>query len=242
MRNLCKVSLSLALVALLASPALAQRQRQRQPRPGGFGGGNLLTNKSVQEELKLSKEQKDKLEEAGKEVREKMQKAFQDFQDLKPEERREKFAALQKETTEILNKAASLSNDQKKRLAEITLQQSVRFRGPAAFSTADVQKQLKLDDDQKDAIKTILKETEDKIKEETKDLEMNREGFQKRREITQKINKDAMTKVAGKLNKDQKETWTKMLGEPFEVKFEQPRRPGGGRPGGGGARPPRTDL
>src|SRR5262249_33599198 len=98
MRNLCKVSLSLALVGLLASPALAQRQRQ--PRPGGgFGGGNLLTNKSVQEELKLSKEQKDKLEEAGKTVREKMQKAREEFQDLKPEEIREKFAALQKETT-----------------------------------------------------------------------------------------------------------------------------------------------
>ncbi|HKB42662.1 MAG TPA: hypothetical protein VKD72_39905 [Gemmataceae bacterium] len=238
MRNLCKVSLSLALVALLASPALAQRQ----PRPGGgFRGGNLLTNKSVQEELKLSKEQKDKLEEAGKTVREKMQKAREEFQDLKPEEIREKFAALQKETNEILNKAASLSNDQKKRLAEITLQQSVRFRGPAALSSEDVQKQLKLTDDQKDAIKTIVKETQDKIREETKDLEM--QDFRKRIEITQKLNKEAMGAVAKKLTKEQKETWTKMLGEPFEVKFEQPRRPGGGRNRpGGGARPPRTDL
>jgi len=234
MRNLCKVSLSLALVALLASPALAQRQ----PRPGGGFGQNLLTNKSVQEELKLSKEQKDKLDEAGKTIREKMQKAFQDFQDLKPEERREKFQALQKETTEILNKAAELSNDQKKRLAQITLQQSERFRGPAVFSTEDVQKQLKFTDEQKDALKTVLKETEDKIKEETKDLEMNREGFQKRREITQKLNKEAMGTVAKKLTKEQKETWTKMKGEAFEVKPDQPRRPGGG----GGARPPRRDL
>jgi Spy/CpxP family protein refolding chaperone len=237
MRNLCKVSLSMALVALLASPALAQR------RPGGgfgFGGQNLLTNKSVQEELKLSKEQKDKIEEVGKANREKFQKFREESRDLKEDERNQKRQALVKETTEALNKAAELSNDQKKRLAEITLQQSVRFRGPAAFSSEDVQKQLKLNDDQKDAIKTILKETEDKVKEETKDLDP-RQDFRKVMEIRQKLNKEAMGTVAKKLTKDQKETWTKMLGEPFEVKFEQPRRPGGGRPGGG-ARPPRTDL
>jgi len=228
MRNLCKVSLSLALVALLAAPALAQRF--------GFGGGNLLTNKSVQEELKVTKEQKEKLDEAGKAVREKMQKAFQDFQDLKPEERREKFQALQKETTEMLNKAANLTADQKKRLAEIQLQQSVRFAGPAAFNSEDIQKRLKLTDEQKDAIKTIAKETRDKIMEETKDLEM--QDFRKRIEITQKVNKEAMGKVAAKLTKEQKATWTKMLGEPFEVKFEFP----GGRRPGGGARPQRNDL
>jgi len=251
MRNLCKVSLSLALVVTLAAPALAQGQRRQRPGGGGGGGGfgrfgggqNLLTNKSVQDEIKLTKEQKDKLEEANKAVREKMQKAFQDFQDLKPEERREKFQALIKETTETLNKAVDLTSEQKKRLGEITLQQSVRFRGPAAFTTEDIQKQLKLTDEQKTAVKTIVKETEDKIKEETKDLEMNREGFQKRREISQKANKEAIGKISAKLTSEQKDTWTKMLGEPFEVKFEQ-RRPGGGggRRPGGGARPPRTDL
>src|SRR5262249_33836259 len=120
-----KVSLSLALVVTLAAPALGQGQRRQRPGGGGGGGGgfgrfgggqNLLTNKSVQDEIKLTKEQKDKLEEANKTVREKMQKAFQDFQDLKPEERREKFQALFKETSEILNKAADLTSEQKKRL------------------------------------------------------------------------------------------------------------------------------
>jgi len=231
MRNLCKVSLSLALVALLAAPALAQR-----PGGFGFGGGNLLTNKSVQEELKITKEQKEKIDEANKAVREKMQKAFQDFQDLKPEERREKFQALQKETTEMLNKAANLTAEQKKRFKEIELQESVRFRGPDALSTEDVQKQLKLTDEQKDAIKTIAKDAQEKIREETKDLEMNFESFRKRMEIAEKVNKEAMGKVAAKLTKQQRETWTKMRGEPFEVKREFRR------PGGGGARPQRNDL
>jgi len=53
-----------------------------------------------------------------------------------------------------------------------------------------------------------------------------------------KLAKEAMGKVIARLTREQKETWTKMLGEKFEIKFE---RPGGGRPGGGG-RPPRNDL
>jgi hypothetical protein len=229
MRNLCKVSLSLALVALLAAPALAQRQGGF----GGFGGGNLLTNKSVQEELKISKEQKEKIDEAAKTVREKMQSAFQDFQGLSREEAQKKFQALTKETTEIMNKAADLTSTQKKRFAEIQLQQRERT-GPALFADEEIQKQLKLTDEQKEAIKTLLKETQDKIREETKDLD--RQDFRKRFEIMQKVNTEAMGKVAAKLTKEQKETWTKMKGEKFEIKFERP-----GRPGGGGTRP-RNDL
>src|SRR6185369_5869984 len=55
MRRLC---LALLAVAVLSSPALAQRRLGS----GGFGGGTLLTNKSVQEELKLTDEQKKQVE------------------------------------------------------------------------------------------------------------------------------------------------------------------------------------
>jgi hypothetical protein len=241
MRRLVKVSLSLALVALLASPALAQqRQRQRQRQPGGgFGGGfgqNLLLNKSVQEELKLTKEQQDKLTEAGKGVQEKMREAMQGLRDLQPEERMQKMAALRKETGETLAKAAELTSKQSARLKEIELQQGVRTRGLTVFNEADVQKKLNLTDEQKSALKTIVTETQEKIQEETKDLD--RMDFQKRNEIRTKLNKEAMSKFASKLTADQKKTWAEMMGEPFEVKFERPMRRGGGRPGGGG-RPPR---
>src|SRR5437870_13824837 len=116
MRNFCKTSLSLALVALLASPALAQRQRQRPGGGGGFGQ-SLLLNKSVQDELKLGKEQKDKLQEVSKKAEEKRRELFQGG---RPD--REKIQAFQKEITEEATKAASLNDDQKKRLKEIELQ------------------------------------------------------------------------------------------------------------------------
>src|SRR5262245_51230142 len=67
MRTLVKVAVVLAVVALLASPALAQ-----QPRGGGFGGGlgvrQLLENKSVQEELKIESDQLTKVTDVLKKV------------------------------------------------------------------------------------------------------------------------------------------------------------------------------
>jgi len=221
MRNLCKVSLCLAVVALLAAPGLAQ-----PPGSYGFGPGNLLNNKGVQEELKITKEQKEKIAEADKKIEKKVRNASPDFQGLSREEAQKKFVALAKENAEIMDKAANLTATQKKRLAEIQLQQRLRWYGPNAFGSADLQKQLKLTDEQKEAIKSIAKETLDKINEELKGSD--RFDFRKQLEIRQKVNKEAMGKVAAKLTKDQNETWTKMLGEPFEVKVEFPRQ-GGGR-------------
>jgi len=225
MRTFCKTALSLVLVALLASPGLAQRQRQR---PGGFGQ-NLLTNKSVQEELKITKEQKEKIDEANKKIQDKQRDERAKLRDLSQEERREKAQALQKEATEELIKAGDLTSEQKKRFAQIQLQQ----RRTRAFADAEVQKQLKLTDAQKETIKTALKEGEDKATAETKDLD-RRTDFQKIREIRQKVGKETQGKIAAALTTEQKKIWADMVGEPFEVKFEQ-RRPGGGN------RRPRSD-
>src|SRR5262245_28797545 len=73
MRLLCKVLVVLGAGALLAGPAAAQP-------PGGLGrmgGPMLLTNKSVQEELKLDKDQVAKVDEAGMKMRGKMFEVFQ---------------------------------------------------------------------------------------------------------------------------------------------------------------------
>lgn len=218
MRNLCKLTLTLALAALMASPALAQRQRQ--PRGGGGFRANLLLNQSVQEELKISSDQKTKLEG----IQKKMREAFAGGRDLSREERQEKFQKVLKETAEETKKVrTSLSSEQQKRLKQIETQQM----GIRAFSDKDVQKALKLTDEQTTAIKTIMDDTQKKVREETKDL--GRADFQKRREISQKLNKEALGQIASKLTKEQKATWKDLTGKPFEVKFE--RGPGGRRPG-----------
>src|SRR6516165_7609071 len=98
MRKLSQFVLAAAVVALVASPALAQRQRQggggRQG--GGFGGMSqslLLTQESVQKELKLTPDQVTKV----KDMAEKQRGALQGLQGLSQEERRAKMQEMAKE-------------------------------------------------------------------------------------------------------------------------------------------------
>jgi len=222
MRNLWHVGLGLAVVALLASSAQAQRQ------PGFGRGGSLLTNKSVQEELKLNDDQKKKVEEVAKKMGEMIREKTKDF---KQEDFREKFPAVMKEVNEAVAKDLSgvLKDDQSKRYKQIQLQQM----GIRAFSNEDTTKALKLTDEQKKDITALIEENGKQITEKTKDL--TRQDFAKRREISQQVSKETMGKIATKLTSDQKKTWKDLVGEPFEIKFERPRPPGGGTT-------PRTDL
>lgn len=216
MRNIWKACGTLALAALLVSPALAQRQR-----PGG-GGGLLLANKSVQDELKLTKDQKEKVNEVSKKAQEKIAAALKD---VPRDQRREKMAAVMKEVNEENKKALAgvLKDDQQKRYKQIQTQ----VRGIRAFGDPEIQKALNLTDEQKTSIKEISEGIQKKIAEETKDLE-GRERFTKGREIRQKLTKEAMGQVASKLTPEQKKTWKDLTGEKFEIKFERPTRPGGG--------------
>src|SRR5271157_4008098 len=74
MRTLSKTIVALGLAALMAGPALAQQGRGGGGR-GGFGGGGgigmLLSNASVQQELKLDATQIEKAKEVADKAREK---------------------------------------------------------------------------------------------------------------------------------------------------------------------------
>jgi Spy/CpxP family protein refolding chaperone len=232
--RLCKLALVLGAAALLASPALAQR--------GGFNmaafsrtAGFLVQNKSVQDELKIDTDQKDKIREAT-------QKVFEDFRDefakiptAKPEERDEILKKLN-EATEKAVKGA-LKEEQIKRLTQIQVQQ----KGVDLFSEEKVAKDLKLSDEQKEKIKDIQKD----LKKETDPLQPQRGGgkpdlakIQENRKKIQSLEKEAMANATKTLNADQKKQLKEMQGEPFELKLDF----GGFKPGGGKPEKPRTDF
>lgn len=226
MRVSCKLWLALGLAVTISSLALAQRQ----PFPfGGFGGTTgiaLLTNKSVQDELKLTKEQVEKVTQAQAKMMEKMQDIFGKLQDLKPEERREKIQSLMKEASLDAEKMLKdvLKPEQTKRLKEIEVQQA----GIQNFANEEIQKTLKLTGEQKDKIKTmsddVRKDTQEIFKEAGRD-------FQKMAEARKKIvslNKEAVDKAKATLNAEQKKALDNMMGKPFDLKIEAPRFPGTG--------------
>jgi hypothetical protein len=234
--RLCKLALVLGAVALLASPALAQQPGRGFPGMGGMGQNAAMLiqfNKGLQDELKVDQDQLTKIREATTKVREDFRDEFAKLRDAKPEERE----AIMKKLGEANEKAVvgCLKEDQVKRFNQIQLQ----LKGIAMFTDEKVQKELKLNDEQKEKIKEIAKDLD---KERTALMPRFEPGvkpdFSKLQENMQKIQsleKEAKANATKVLNADQKKQVKEMTGEPFELKIEF------GRPGGKPDKP-RTDF
>jgi len=196
MKSLFVSTVAVAVAILAASPALAQRQRPGGG--GGFGGpGMYIGAKAVQEELKLSEDDAKKItEELGKLGR-----------DLKPEERTEK-------TAKIL--ADNLKPDQLKRLNQIMWQ---RGGLGTAVNNTEVQAALKLDDKQKEKVKTI----QDESAKARRELTQGGAGADNREKL-QELRKKTAEDLNAVLTDDQKKTWKDLLGTEFKGEIPPPMR------------------
>jgi Spy/CpxP family protein refolding chaperone len=210
-----KSVVAMGLVALLATPAMAQ-QRGR----GGFGMGRggltmLLSNASVQEELKLDDSQKEKAREFAEQAREKMTAAREELQNLSQDERMKKFRELSAESNAAARKFAgeALKPEQVKRLEQIELQ----VGGANAFAEESLQKKLGLNDEQKSAVASIIEASNQESREIFSNFQNDREGSM---EKLRELRKSTLEKVQGKLTPEQKTKYTELLGSPFEIKFE----------------------
>jgi len=211
----------LILALALATPALAQQRGQFGGRGQG-GVASLIRNESVQKELKMEKEQTDKAAEAVTKIREKHNDEFTKLRDLSQEERRTKTAELTKVISDETLAALEtiLKPDQVKRLKQIDLQQA----GVAAFTRADVEKALKLNDEQKGKVKAIAEESSTKMRE----LRGGTGGAGRTRGADQEkvtaLRKEMMNKGLEVLNDEQKGTWKTLVGEAFTVVPAPPRK------------------
>jgi len=181
----------------------------------GFGGGGaapaaaLLGRNDVKNDLKLTDEQKTKLQDLQDGMRSKMRDLFQsDGQD------RDKLQADMKPIMDDMTKQANaiLTPDQQTRLQEIRVQLA---GNSAAASIPEVATALKLNDDQKTKIASLQKTQQDanaaigeKMRNQEIDFPTARQTFQK--------NQDALNTEIGKvLTDDQKATLKKLGGATF---------------------------
>jgi len=211
---------ALGLAVVLAAPAMAQQGRGGgRGMMGGGGLAMLLTNASVQQELKLDAGQIDKAKELSAKIREKVTSATQG---LEGQERFNKMREMSKELNAEANTGAKefLKPEQLHRLHQIQHQ----VQGAQAFSDEHVQGKLKLTDAQKSDIDSIVQTSNTEMRELFQNMQSDPEGT--RAKIAEH-RKATLTKIEGKLTDEQKTAWKEMLGSPFEIKFE-------GRPGGGG--------
>lgn len=210
-----QLTVAAAVVVMAVSPALAQEQQRQRGGGrgfGGFGGGIplfYLTQKSVQEELKLSDEQVKQVTE----LQEKQREAFQGLRDLSQEERRTKMQEAMKAQSEAITKL--LKPEQLKRAKQIALQQQVRIGLSAVVNNEEVAKELKFTDEQK----AKLEEIRNKVREESQGLGFDEEGRQKRQEIRKAANE----KVESLLTAEQKAKLKELQGEPFKGEIQPPQ-------------------
>lgn len=224
--------MALVLTAAMVAPIYAQRQRG-QGR-GGFGGGMfgppsgvmLLNSEDVQKDLKLTDEQKTKVKDFQTKRLEAMRELFSGGE--RPD--REKMQEIRKKNQEEDAKFVkdTLTADQAKRLKQIGYQTG----GVTVFASEDVQKELKLTDEQKEKIKGIM----DQMRKDMADIRGGAGGGRpmqltpEQQKKVEALRKEANEKLQDVLTADQKKTWETMTGPKFEGKIQPP---GGGRRRGG---------
>jgi hypothetical protein len=239
---------------LMGALAVAQDGGQGRMRRGGFGGGRqgsslmLLRRSDVQADLKLTAEQKTKLDEVMKSMRGERSEGGQRRNrgeegstqqrtpptDAERQARREAAESRQAELQKNINSV--LSNDQVERLTEISLQ----LRGYTALLDQSVQKDLGFTDDQKAKVKSLrekMGEASQSIFQKVQDNSITREEAMKSMQKNNDVMKEELSKV---LSKSQADKFKSMQGSTFKADPSESQRQfgfGGGRRqrGGGGS-------
>jgi hypothetical protein len=207
---------------------------------GGGLTGMIGQNKPLQDELKMDKEQVDKLTKALAQVREELKDEMAQLFDFNtPQEERDKITKQIRDANEKALSSA-LKPEQVKRLRQIENQQA-RL---GLFNRADVQKTLKLTDEQKEKIKTINDDLQKDMRELFAGGRGGPGGFggfnPEAMKQQQGLQKEAMNSVVKILDEEQKATLKDLTGAPFELRFEGfgMGGPGGFGAGGPGGRGP----
>lgn len=205
---------------LVAVSGLAQR-----PAPGGMMPGMdgpppflFISQKSVQEELKLTEEQVKKIMEERKKYRD----AREALQNAPAEEMDKKIQDLNREGEKAV--ASVLQLDQTKRLKQITLQQV----GPLALGKPEYVKELSFSEEQQKKIKDIREEMAKEIAKAQKEKSGDPKEVRKK---MGEVRHHASEQILKLLSDEQKAKWKEALGEPFkgELNFggrgERPKAP-----------------
>lgn len=179
----------------------------------GFGPGGPTLRSDVSKEIKLTDDQKRKIEDFQQKQMDEMMQLFQSGQRPEQAELQKIMKKRQEDETKALNEI--LDEGQRKRLKELWVQRL----GNSAIMNSDLQKELAVTDDQKKKISDL----------QTKQAEANRALFEKmqngeidRSEIRPMMEKmrKVLDEELGKLMTEDQKTKLKALGgTPF--KFDE---------------------
>ncbi|MCS7191952.1 MAG: hypothetical protein NZ937_03075 [Armatimonadetes bacterium] len=206
------------------SPAGRQRVQGGQPpepprgAPRMFARGGpmtmlgLLRSPQVQRELKITEEQRTKLQQLGEQLREKFRGRSQELRDLSPEEREKHLESVNAEVEKELSKV--LDEKQIKRLKQIVLQ----IEGYAALARPSVAKEVGLTEGQAKQVREILRDANEKRRSifQQGPPADPKARFQEMRKIREWVDEQ----IGKILTEQQKQKWQQLIGEPFKFEFQ----------------------
>lgn len=205
MARALKVILTLCLVLGLTSIALGQQQDRQQPQQPQQSVLGPFADPNVQKELKMSEEQIGKLKDAITKVLEKHRDDFAKLRQMPPEEQQKKIMAINEEHTKAVRDV--LDAKQWKRFKQIQWQSDPI--GVGSLQDPDLQKELKLSDEQKKKIESAFNDANKKMQE----MEKSRESSP---EKAQAVIKDLQKKVNDVLTEEQQKNLKELKGPPFQ--------------------------
>jgi hypothetical protein len=199
---------------------LAERSQETPAEAGRqitemLGPPFLVFRDKVQEELRLSDEQKKKLE---KRLQDTVQDAMQFFQrlgDKEPEERERELHAYKEKANENLTAFLQglLQEEQLKRLRQVMLQRERLF---ALLGNPEVGKELEITDQQRRQFVEVAQEFQKKFEPLMKEAQKGGKPEEIRPKMM-KLRKEQEDRIEALLSDAQKKQWKKLLGKPLDL-------------------------
>ena len=199
-----------ATIAIAVTPVFAQLQR------GLYNEGlRLLHYPEVQQELKLTPEQTQKLQQAQKDSHSHMVELVRGLNKLSPEERRKRFTTLQDEQDRTL--VELLNTKQRARLRQIEIQ----VAGPQALLRTDVAGELGLSGDQRQRLHTAAESGTTDLQAATASFRTQPSLTPAQQEEVKKrladVQKETERKLLRVLTSAQRKQFEELQGPPFHL-------------------------
>jgi hypothetical protein len=210
-------SVAIGSLMLLVSATRAQDvpDEARKQLVEALGGQFVVYRDKVQDELKVTDDQKRSLMEKFSEHVEATMKTFDKLKDLKPEEREKEMQQHRKASDEKLSATLKdvLDEKQRTRLFQIQVQQAGVF---ALLGENELFLPMKITVDQRKQFAGIVRDMQKKIEPLMKEAQSggNPEVI---RPKAMKIRQEHSDKLESLLSKAQKEKWKEIMGKPFDL-------------------------
>jgi len=197
------------------TPQLGVPEDARRQITETLGPPFLVFRDQVQEELKLSDEQKKKLEKRLQDTVQDTMQLFQKLADKEPEEREKELHAYVEKAQENLTAFLQglLQEEQFKRLRQVMLQRDRLF---ALLGNAEITKALEITDKQRQQFVEVAQEFQKKFEPLMKEAQKGGNPQEIGPKI-RKIRKEQEERIEALLSNAQKKQWKEMLGKPLDL-------------------------